>query len=321
MTAELIGPEPAEALAGLLDIDVPQPVRDGALPPLWHWVYLLVRRRQSDLGEDGHPVHGVPEPPGPGWRRMFAGGRVTAYRPIRIGRVAARGSEVAGVAEKSGRSGPLTFVTVRTRIEQDGALAVVDEQDIVYRPPGSHLPVPTTSDGAGGVPGGGVLGVVPNSGDPGGGAGGAGGGGAGPGGGGAGGGGLGGGFGFEVDPAVLFRFSALTYNAHRIHYDREFAVREGYPDLVVHGPLQALLMAEALRRRGVDMLGGTFSYRLLVPVFGAQWLAVTASVAGASAGGASVAGASVGGVSDVSVAGAEVRDAGGRVTARSTLSG
>jgi 3-methylfumaryl-CoA hydratase len=274
MAAELITPQPAEALAGLLDIDVPQSLSEGILPPLWHWVYLLDRRRQSDLGDDGHPTHGVPAPPGPGWLRMFAGGRVTAYRGIRIGEPATRTTEVAGTAEKVGRSGPLTFVTVRTRIDQAGASAVVDEQDIVYRPPGSRLPARTTVDRDGG-----------NDGNDGG--------------------GNGGGdcaLGFDVDPTVLFRFSALTYNAHRIHYDRAYAVAEGYPDLVVHGPRQALLMSEAIRRRGVDVLGRQFSYRLLAPVFGRQRLTVTAAI-------------------DGSAAHAEVRDAGGRITATSVLAG
>jgi 3-methylfumaryl-CoA hydratase len=265
--SELITAEPAEALAGLLDIDAPSPDDGETLPPLWHWIYLLERRRQSELGHDGHPTRGIPAPPGPGRLRMFAGGRVRAYRHLRFGEAATRTTRVKSTFDKSGRSGELTFVTVRTDIEQGGALAIVDEQDIVYRAPGSTLAPRTQARDAGsphlGPAGSGVLE-------------------------------------FEVDPVVLFRFSALTYNAHRIHYDRAYATEEGYPDLVVHGPLQALLMGELIRRSGVPTLGTRFSYRLVAPTFGAQRLTVTAAAEGS-------------GVC------AQVHDGSGRVTATSTL--
>jgi 3-methylfumaryl-CoA hydratase len=245
---ELITPEPAEALAGLLDIDAPVPDRD-PLPPLWHWTYLLERRAQRELGPDGHPTRGIPAPPGPGRLRMFAGGRVTTHAPLRFGAPATRTTRVARTVDKVGRSGPLTFVTVRTDIEQGGALAIVDEQDIVYRPPGSAQPTGGSAPGA----------VEPApDGDP-----------LGP-------------LQFTVDPVVLFRFSALTYNAHRIHYDHAYSTREGYPDLVVHGPLQALLMAELIRRSGVPATGRTFSYRLVAPAFGTQRLTATATASGAA---------------------------------------
>ena len=128
---ELITPEPAQALAALLDIDAP--AMAAGLPALWHWIYLLERRKQADLGPDGHPTSGIPAPPGPGRLRMFAGGRVLMLTPLRFGEPATRTTRVVSTAEKEGRSGRLTFVTVRTNIEQDGAQAVVDEQDIVYR--------------------------------------------------------------------------------------------------------------------------------------------------------------------------------------------
>ncbi|GAA5196539.1 MaoC family dehydratase N-terminal domain-containing protein [Rugosimonospora acidiphila] len=278
---ELITPGPAEELAALLDLEVPGALRDGFLPPLWHWVYLLDRPRQDELGADGHPLRGVPAPPGPGWLRMFAGGRVTAYRAVRVGRAATRTSEVARTVEKSGRSGPLTFVTVRSRIEQDGAVAVVDEQDIVYRPPGSRPPTAAPTVPAGGaVPG-------PNGADPNGGSR-------------ARGASVRGTLEFDVDPVVLFRFSALTHNAHRIHYDLGYTTGEGYPDLVVHGPLQALLLGELIRRLGVDPLGRAFSYRLVGPAYGAQRLSVAATGDGP----------------DLRV---EVRDGAGRVTATGAL--
>ncbi|QNN53899.1 FAS1-like dehydratase domain-containing protein [Nocardioides mesophilus] len=259
--AETLVPEPAEALAGLLDID---PVPDGLLPPLWHWVYLLERRPQRDLGPDGHPVSGIPAPPGPGRRRMFAGGRVETRRPLVLGRPAERRTRVLSTTEKQGRTGPLTFVTVRSEISQDGAVAVVDEQDIVYRSPGAALPAAAT-------------GAVPPPDRP--------------------------RLVLEVDEALLFRFSALTYNAHRIHYDRGFVAHEGYADLVVHGPLQALMMGELFRRNGVDLVGRRYAYRLVAPMIGPQPLTVAAAEAGL----------------DTASPEAEAFSAAGAVTARSRL--
>ncbi len=233
---ELIVPEPAEAMAGLLDIDTPS--CDEGLPALWHWVYLLERRRQSDLGKDGHPTRGIPAPPAPGRLRMFAGGRVSMERPLRFGVSATRTTRVSSISHKVGRSGPLTFVTVRDEIEQAGHLAIVDEKDIVYRPAGSKLQSQEAVVERDQVQAFHELGHLE----------------------------------MTVDPLVLFRFSALTYNAHRIHYDAAYAAEEGYPGLVVHGPLQALLMGECLRRTGVPLLGKQFSYRMTAPTYGPQYL-------------------------------------------------
>jgi 3-methylfumaryl-CoA hydratase len=221
---ETLVPGPAEGLAGLLDIDPP----GETLPPLWHWVYLLDRRAQRDLGPDGHPVHGIPEPPAPGLLRMFAGGRIRTHIPLRMGDAATRTARVVDTVTRQGRSGPLTFVTVRNEISQDGAVAVVDEQDLVYRAVRSAPPRPPTAE----LTGPGIR--------------------------------------LHADAALLFRFSALTYNAHRIHYDRDYCHSEGYPGLVVHGPLQALLMAEALRRAGVRFIDHEFRYRLTAPMTGEQ---------------------------------------------------
>jgi 3-methylfumaryl-CoA hydratase len=241
---ELITPELAEALAGLLDIPAPYSANNDTLPPLWHWIYLLERRSQSDLGPDGHPIHGIPAPPGPGLLRMFAGGRVTTNAALRFGRAATRSTRVTHTHEKQGRSGLLTFVTIRSEIEQDDQVLIIDEQDIVYRAPGSALAPPTTSQDD-------QASAVPQSTD-------------GP------------RLELAIDPVLLFRFSALTYNAHRIHYDLGYAAEEGYPGLVVHGPLQALLMGEFLRRSGISLVGQQFAYRLVAPTFGAQVLTVSA---------------------------------------------
>jgi 3-methylfumaryl-CoA hydratase len=234
---ELITPEGAEALAGLLDIDAPP--ADGELPPLWHWIYLLDRRPQRDLGPDGHPTSGIPAPPSPGRLRMFAGGRVSLRGALRFGEPATRTTRLVRTVDKEGRSGPMTFATVHSDIDQDGRTVITDEQDIVYRAAGATPPPRVTppADPAAPPPTGTLE--------------------------------------FAVDPVVLFRFSALTYNAHRIHYDAPYITSEGYPDLVVHGPLQALLMGECLRRSGVPMVGTEFAYRLVAPTYGAQRLQVT----------------------------------------------
>jgi 3-methylfumaryl-CoA hydratase len=237
---EVIAPEPVEALAGLLDIHVPH---EGEVPELWHWVHLLERRPTRDLGPDGHPTSGVPAPPGPGMRRMFAGGRVDTHRRLRIGEPATRTTWIASEVEKQGRTGPLRFVTVRHEISQ-GGLAVVEEQDIVYRAPSGALP-PSSGEG------------LPDR-DP--------------------------VLTLDVDERLLFRFSALTYNAHRIHYDRGWCRQEGYDDLVVHGPLQALMLGELARRHGVPLVGRRFGYRLVSPMVGPQTMHVLASPDGLDTG-------------------------------------
>ncbi|HEX7162478.1 MAG TPA: mesaconyl-C4 CoA hydratase [Trebonia sp.] len=256
---EIPQPEVARALGDLLGAPAPEP--GAGLPPLWHWVYLLDRAPQADLGPDGHPVRGtLPAPPGPGRRRMWAGGRVRASGALRCGIPATKRTTVLSVTEKDGRSGHLTFVTVGVRVLQDGAVVVDEEQDIVYRdaapaPAGSRAepkaPPPVVPAGAGERE-------------------------------------------IEVSPALLFRFSALTYNAHRIHYDRDYCRDvEGYPGLLTHGPLQALSMAEAARAaRAADGAGSTgshtgsstgshtgdvsFEYRLVSPLFDDQGLIVSA---------------------------------------------
>src|SRR4029077_11295542 len=186
---ELITPGPAAGLAGLLG--VPEPSEE--LPLLWHWVYLLDRPPQDALGPDGHQARGgMPVPPGPGLPRMVGGGRVWRHGPLRIGAEATRRTWQASSARKEGRSGPLVFITVRTEVSQGGSRAqvvITEEQDLVYREPGANGPARSAQ-------------IVAAAGRD---------------------------RTVTVDPVLLFRFSALTYNAHRIHYDREFARAEGYP--------------------------------------------------------------------------------------------
>lgn len=241
---EVVGHEQAEALANLLGTEIPE----RALPPLWHWTYLLERRAHADLGPDGHPTFGIPAPPGPGRKRMFAGGTVTTYGELLFGVPATRTTRVTDTREKQGRTGPLTFVTVRNEYAQDGRILIVDENDIVYRSADSTVPPASAAPDA----------EPPQGREP--------------------------RLTLTADEALLFRFSALTYNAHRIHYDHNWVREEGYTDLVVHGPLQALMMGELVRRSGAGLVGRTFRYRLVSPMIGPQTFTVAAAEAGIDAG-------------------------------------
>jgi len=244
---ETLLPEPARALGSLLDVPVPDLTGGEGLPLLWHWIYLLDRLSQADLGPDGHPVRGtIPAPPGPGLRRMWAGGSVRARAALRCGESATRRSRVYSVREKQGRSGPLTFVAVHHQVLQRGHVVIDEQQDLVYRaaadPAGQRAAA--AEDGPVVPPGDGERAI-------------------------------------EVSPTLLFRFSALTYNAHRIHYDRGYARDvEGYPGLLTHGPLQALAMAEAARAAGYPVCPDhgnlVFDYRLTSALFDHQGMVISA---------------------------------------------
>jgi 3-methylfumaryl-CoA hydratase len=177
----------------------------------------------------------MPVPPGPGLRRMFAGGRVRRHGALRIGAEATRRTWQASSARKEGRSGPLVFVTVRTEVSQGGEVVITEEQDLVYREAGADNQARSAQ----------IVAVAGRDRT------------------------------VTVDPVLLFRFSALTYNAHRIHYDRDYARAEGYPGLVVHGPLQALLMAGLARSLGPA--GSEYAYRLVAPLYEDQGLVVSAA--------------------------------------------
>lgn len=242
---ELLVPGPAEALARLLDVPLPLLEVEG-VPLGWHWVYLLDRPAQHELAVDGHPAAGITAPPEPDWRRMWAGGSLRCEGALRIGEQTVRRSRLTSSTDKEGRSGRLRIVEVTHEISQRGAVVVRERQDIVYRAPASR----PTSAAAG------PQETVPTQNAP----------------------AVGGlsGWRVSVDPTLLFRFSALTYNAHRIHYDREYATLvEGYPGLLVHGPLQALAMAERVRAAGIATQPGVvFDYRLEAPLFDHQGMRV-----------------------------------------------
>ena len=237
---EVISAEPVEAMAALLDIHMPHSLGD-AVPPIWHWLFLLPRDAESDLGEDGHTVVGIPAPPGAGRRRMFGGGRVTTFGSLRIGEPATKVTSISKSVDKVGRTGALTLVTVLQEITQGGELIIREEQDIVYREGGS-TPLPTPEPASSPIEGPTLS--------------------------------------LAVDEKLLFRFSALTYNTHRIHYDLGWCHQEGYDGLVIHGPLLAFMMAEHMRREGYSLLGKTFGYRLVSPMTRPQTFAVVPQATG-----------------------------------------
>jgi 3-methylfumaryl-CoA hydratase len=200
------------------------------LPPLWQWFYFLATVTQARLGTDGHPERGGFMPPIPLPRRMFAGSRMQFHRSLRLGEPAVREAEIRDVTFKTGRSGQLAFVTVTYRYVQAGETCIEEEQDIVYREPGAPLPPPKPVTPGPPEPGAWMQEVRPDS-------------------------------------RLLFRFSALTFNAHRIHYDRRYARdEEGYPGLVVHGPLTAILLADLVRRHDPRPMSD-FSFRGMAPLF------------------------------------------------------
>ncbi len=227
---DLIALAPVRAAAATLDNDPAAFADGGALPPLWHWFFFLAPAPQARLGEDGHPLKGGFMPPIALPRRMFAGAALRFHRPLVIGEVARRVATIASVSEKSGRSGRLAFVGVDYRIEQNGQVCIEEHQDIVYREPGAPVAAPLAVDLPAPPPDAWTQVITP-------------------------------------DPRLLFRFSALTFNAHRIHYDRAYATNvEGYPGLVVHGPLTAVLLMELVRRNARRPITA-YTFRGLAPLF------------------------------------------------------
>ncbi|MFD2471989.1 FAS1-like dehydratase domain-containing protein [Amycolatopsis silviterrae] len=238
-TAELVDPAPVAALAALFDNGLPAPRPGEDLPPLWHWVALPRWPGSAELGPDGHPARGTFLPPTDLPRRMFAGGEVTVHRPPKIDETVTRRSIVDSVTEKSGRSGKLVIVVVRTVLSGvDGSPLVEERQDLIYREAGGSSEAPPVEPvDLAGAP----FRRSEN------------------------------GWGFATDPTLLMRFSAATANAHRIHYDWPYATRvEGYPGLVVHGPLMSLALAEVLRLDSPSARVTRLAHRNLAPLFCGQ---------------------------------------------------
>ena len=227
--ADYVTAAPIAALSATLDREDPEPFAGSDVPPLWHWLFFTPVARHSELGPDGHARRGGFLPPVALPRRMWAGGRLEFFQPLRIGDEIVRESRIRDVSSKRGRSGPLVFVGVRHQIANALGVAISEEQDIVYRdqPRGETAakPQPAPTDES---------------------------------------------FRREIapDPVLLFRYSALTFNGHRIHYDRSYATQaEGYPGLVVHGPLIATLLIDLLRREVPYAQVRRFAFKAVRPVF------------------------------------------------------
>ncbi|MSP05635.1 MAG: acyl-CoA dehydrogenase [Acetobacteraceae bacterium] len=218
-------------LAATLDMPEADVAPEGVLPPLWHWMLFQDWVPASGLGADGHPKRGGFLPPVHDLpRRMWAGGRVRFISPLHAGEPITRVSTILSVDEKSGDSGRLVFVTVRHAIAGPSGPAIEEEHNIVYR--GTEGTAVKAAESAPAPPEGAFVAVV------------------------------------HPNPLLLFRYSALTANGHRIHYDLDYVTKEeGYPGLVIHGPLQATWMADIVRqyRPGARIL--TFSYRGRRPAF------------------------------------------------------
>jgi 3-methylfumaryl-CoA hydratase len=229
---DTIGPTPVAALAATLDHPAAAVPAGTPLPPLWHWLYCLPLHRQSEIGPDGHGKRGGFLPPVPLPRRMWAASQFEFRSPVRVGDEVTRTSTIDGVTTKEGRTGKLVFVKVRHELRGNGIAdpAIVEFHDIVYRQakrPADVEPPPQPA------PTGALWQreIVP-------------------------------------DDVLLFRYSALTFNAHRIHFDRKYVTEvEGYPGLIVHGPLIATLLMDLLHRHAPEAVVATFRFKAVRPTF------------------------------------------------------
>ncbi|MEO8304500.1 MAG: MaoC family dehydratase N-terminal domain-containing protein [Betaproteobacteria bacterium] len=223
---------PYAALSAMLDRPVSRPPIGTQLPTLWHWLYFLPLYRQSEIGADGHARRGGFLPAIPLPRRMWAGSQFQFHAPLFIGDTLARVSTIEDVTEKLGRTGPLVFVKVRHEIRRQNEpdVALREFHDIVFRE--------TPKDGDAAPP----PKMAPTS------------------------------AAWErrwvPDDVLLFRYSALTFNGHRIHYDRRYVTEvEGYPGLVVHGPLLATLLLDLFRHERPEASVVRYEFRAVRPLF------------------------------------------------------
>lgn len=229
---------PAQALAALLNNDhVPQ--KGDQLPPFWEWLYFLPTPRADATGQDGHPDKGGFLPPVSLPRRMWAAGEVECHQALTIGKPATRLSTIESVELKTGSTGTLVFVNVRHDISQDEVLCISQVQNIVYREqPTEKAELPPGKSAPAELD---FMHLI------------------------------------KPDPVMLFRYSALTYNGHRIHYDRDYAVDEElYPALVVHGPLLVTLLLELKRQHFESEMLKSFKFRAVRPTFDTAAFSVSA---------------------------------------------
>lgn len=228
--SDIVTTVPVAAMRATLDIDSPMPQVGEPVPPLWHWLYFLPLYRQSEVGPDGHAKRGGFLPPVPLPRRMWAGGRFKFISPLRVGDEIKRKSTITNVSQKIGRTGHLVFVTVLHEIHGPNGLALTEEHDIVYReePNAESTPAQPAKPP-----------TDPTHSEV-----------------------------IHPDDVLLFRYSALTFNGHRIHYDRRYVTEvEGYPGLIVHGPLIATMLAGLAVKSKPHQSLREFSFRSYSPVF------------------------------------------------------
>ncbi len=229
-TGETISVEPLKRMRAMLDY-TPKSMTDGeVVPPLWHWAYFINPVRASDLGRDGHAAQGEFMPPIPLPRRMWAGSQLKFNAPLRVGEKARRESTIRDVRLKQGRSGKLCFVEIEHAILVGDELKLTEIHNVVYRDikqPGDDKAEPPEAPDKAQW----TREVVPDS-------------------------------------TLLFRYSALTFNGHRIHYDLNFCHhQEGYPGLVVHGPLTATMLLETAIRHNPDRSLTACEFRAYSPLF------------------------------------------------------
>ena len=238
---DLIAPFQTAGMAATLDYADP-PGDGDALPPGWHWLFFADLPRQSALGPDGHERRGDFLPPIPLPRRMWAGNRLAFHRPLRVGARARRESEILSVTEKQGRQGPLAFVAVHHAYSDRDGVALEEWHDIVYRGPAAPGDPPPRADRPPMAPKW-RREVVP-------------------------------------DETMLFRYSALTFNGHRIHYDHPYVTGgEGYDGLIVHGPLTATLLLDLIAREAPEAALAGVRFRARRPVYAGRPLILEAAPA------------------------------------------
>ena len=223
---------PLRGFSVTLDRDDPLPAPGTAVPPLGHWMYFLPQHLQREIGPDGHAERGGFLPPVPLPRRMWAGSHLDwrTDNPLRAGEAVSRESRIASVTHKAGRTGELVFVAVQHTVSNARGVALTEQHDIVYRAaaqPGDPVPAPVAAR---------TDALWRRT--------------------------------LQGDPVLLFRYSALTFNGHRIHYDRSYVTEvEGYPGLIVHGPLIATLLVDLVRRHRPESPVRHFHFKAVRPTF------------------------------------------------------
>ncbi len=227
--ADFISPTTINAMSATLDRDDPDVQLGDPVPPAWHWLFFNKAARQSQLGEDGHPARGDFLPPVPLPRRMWAANEAHIHRPLKVGVEINRHSTINNVSVKEGKTGTLVFVEVGHEISDADGLAVSETQTLVYR----NQPDPNAVVVGKPAPEGAEWSRT-----------------------------------ITPDPVLLFRYSALTFIGHRIHYDRDYTTKvEGYPALLVHGPFTGIMLMDLWRRQSPEAVIKNFTVRAVGPLF------------------------------------------------------